>query len=553
MSLSTLRVELPAYSHSFQVQVTPSSTVRDVKHEIAKVCPGSPGPEGQRLIWRGRFLRDEEKVEDIWKSPEDSRVIHLAVHPSAWSSAPPPIPSAAPSTHASTRPIFTQSRASAGQPTPTYRQPLFTQPHPYPHLSPSFPPLAHIQHLHNTALGILSAGGITLPTPPSINELEAWRSAAKDLYRSRGWVWPDIFDQPFPSGSPGQGAPYQLVTLEGLPYLQLTNADATPTPSQLHALHVLSYTFSILSMANDPMLYVPATAQYPRPYATATNVNQHLQHLGLPQLRLAQGANPNPHDPNNHNPLAAPGVPGAEIRAIPVRALIIPLVMLVFRTLLLLYFFSPSKRPLFGLLLSMWILYEAWNAMRLVLNDGNDREAGGAANPGAAGAGQPAAPGAAGAGAGPNGNGATNGTANRSQASTVLDRLSTLNLAAEDAILDTDAPVPEPGLAQKTKMFFALFFMTLWPSAWDRRRTALRRREGRIRTDANGREAVMRDREQAREANAGGDGQEEPQRSEEDLATARQRAQMVARHERRPAWLRQYVQRVEYSEWVDDP
>lgn len=67
MSFSTLRVELPAYSHSFQVQVTPSSSVRDVKHEITKVCPGSPSPEGQRLIWRGRFLRDEEKLEDIWK------------------------------------------------------------------------------------------------------------------------------------------------------------------------------------------------------------------------------------------------------------------------------------------------------------------------------------------------------------------------------------------------------------------------------------------------------------------------------------------------------
>lgn len=336
--------------------------------------------------------------------------------------------------------------------------------------------------------------------------------------------------------------------------MQLTNADATPTASQLHALRVLSHTFSILSMANDPLLYAPATAHYPRPYATATNVNQHLQRLGLPHLRFAQGAVPNPHDPNNHNPLAAPapGVPGAEIRAIPVRALMIPLIMLVFRTLLLLYFFSPSKRPLFGLLLSVWILYEAWNAMRLVLNDGNDREAGGAANPGAAGpgAGRPAA--GAGVGAEPNVNG--NGVATRSQASAVLDRLSMLNLAAEDAILDTNAPVPEPGLAQKTKMFCALFFMTLWPSAWDRRRNTLRRREGRIRTDANAREAVLRDREQAE---TGADGQDgEPartQRSEEDLARARQREQMVARHERRPAWLRQYMQRVEYTEWVDDP
>ena len=307
-------------------------------------------------------------------------------------------------------------------------------------------------------------------------------------------------------------------------------------------------------MANDPMLYVPAAAQYPPPYATATNVNQHLQHLGLPQLRLAhaQGANPNPHDP--HNPLPAPGAPGAEIRAIPVRALFIPLVMLAFRTVLLLYFFSPSKRPLFGLMLSVWILYEAWNAMRLVLNDGQDRGAGGAANPGAAnGAGQPGAPaGGAGANANPTAN---NAGANRSTFSAILDWLSTLNLANEDAILDTDAPVPEPGLVQKTKMFFALFFMTLWPSAWDRRRLALRRREGRIRTEANAREAAVHEREQA--ANAGGEGQaseqQQQQRSEEELARVRQAEQLVARHERRPAWLKEYVQRVQYTEWVDDP
>ncbi|EJF62839.1 hypothetical protein DICSQDRAFT_135104 [Dichomitus squalens LYAD-421 SS1] len=560
MSASTLRVELPAYSHSFQVQVTPSATVRDVKHEIAKVCPGSPSPEGQRLVWRGRFLSDEEKVEDVWKSPEDSRVVHLAVHPSAWSSAPPPLPSAAAapsSTHAASFTNTPRSRTSAGQPTPTpasWQAPL-SQPYPFFHLPSSFSPVAYIQHLHNTALGVLSAGGITLPAPPAINDIETWRIAARDLYHAQGWTWPDVFEQPFPSGNSQGGAVYEAVTLEGLPYLRLTDPNATPTPAQLHALRVLSHTFSILSMANDPMLYVPASAHYPSPYATATNVNQHLHHLGFPQLRLAhaQGANPNPHDANN--PLAAPGAPGAEIRAIPVRALVIPLVMLAFRTLLLLYFFSPSKRPLFGVLLSVWILYEAWNAMRLVLNDGNDRAGRGAANPGAAGAGQPAAPAG---GAVPNGDApANNAAGTRSTSGAILDWLSTLNLATEDAILDADAPVPEPGPVQKAKMFFALFFVTLWPSAWDRRRNALRRREGRIRTEANAREAAIHESEPAVNTSAGGqDGeqqqqQQEQQRREEEVR-ARQRERLVARHERKPAWLKEYVQRVQYTEWVDD-
>jgi hypothetical protein len=62
-----IRVELPTYSHSFQVSVPSICTIIDVKREIEKVCVGSPRVHGQRLIWRGRFLDDNEKVLDIWK------------------------------------------------------------------------------------------------------------------------------------------------------------------------------------------------------------------------------------------------------------------------------------------------------------------------------------------------------------------------------------------------------------------------------------------------------------------------------------------------------
>lgn len=346
----------------------------------------------------------------------------------------------------------------------------------------------------------------------------------------------------------------------GLPYLQLKNPGATPTPAQAHALRVLSHTFAFLSMANDPLLHAPMNPYPSNPYATATILNQRLQDLGLPALRLAHNAaNPNPNDPNIPNPLVAAGAGGAELRAIPMRALMVPLLMLAFRTLLLLYFFSPSKRPLFGLILSVWILYEAWNAMRMVLNDGNDRgadRAGNAAAPnGPAAAGQQggAVPGLAGPGA----NGAApNAAPGSSGFAAVLDRLAMLNLATEDAILDTDAPAPPPSLVQKAKMFVALFFMSLHPAAWDRRRIALRRREGRVRTEANAREAALHDRAQRQgqgEADGQqGQGQGQP-RTEEDEARARAREQMVIRHERRPAWLQQYVQRVQYTEWVDDP
>jgi hypothetical protein len=67
MSVVELRVELPSYSHSFIIQVPVSYTILDVKGEIFRTCVGAPRADGQRIIWRGRILRDEEKVEDIWK------------------------------------------------------------------------------------------------------------------------------------------------------------------------------------------------------------------------------------------------------------------------------------------------------------------------------------------------------------------------------------------------------------------------------------------------------------------------------------------------------
>jgi len=66
MSCISLKVELPAHSHSFQVQVPDSSSVANIKSEISKSCPGEPKVEGQRLIYAGRLLRDDEQVQDIW-------------------------------------------------------------------------------------------------------------------------------------------------------------------------------------------------------------------------------------------------------------------------------------------------------------------------------------------------------------------------------------------------------------------------------------------------------------------------------------------------------
>jgi hypothetical protein len=66
-SLVAVRVELPTYSLSFSVHVPISATVLDVKHSISAACAGHPRVEGQRIIWRGRYLEDQEKISDVWK------------------------------------------------------------------------------------------------------------------------------------------------------------------------------------------------------------------------------------------------------------------------------------------------------------------------------------------------------------------------------------------------------------------------------------------------------------------------------------------------------
>ena len=67
MSLVDIRVDLPSYSRSFFISVSSGASVRQVKQEIYKTCPGQPRPEGQRLVWRGRLLSDDESVEILWK------------------------------------------------------------------------------------------------------------------------------------------------------------------------------------------------------------------------------------------------------------------------------------------------------------------------------------------------------------------------------------------------------------------------------------------------------------------------------------------------------
>lgn len=67
MSIVQLRIELPTYAHSFSIHVPDTCTILEVKKEISRICPGQPCVDGQKLIWRGRFLTDNEQVDTIWK------------------------------------------------------------------------------------------------------------------------------------------------------------------------------------------------------------------------------------------------------------------------------------------------------------------------------------------------------------------------------------------------------------------------------------------------------------------------------------------------------
>ncbi|TFY69471.1 hypothetical protein EVJ58_g366 [Rhodofomes roseus] len=398
--------------------------------------------------------------------------------------------------------------------------------------------LGYVYYKHACALYVLVHGTDRIEGA-NTGDAERWRAIAIEMLGHHGWAWPALLDEQYPPTSPG-GLKYERTLVDGLPYLSLTNPRAEPTPIQLHALKVLSLTFTILStLGPHAVPYFPTASTNVAQTIATTNLNEHLQRLGLPALRLVPGQIPNqnlnPNDPNN---LAAPA-PAVEIRAIPMRAVLIPFLMVAFRTILLFYFFGPTKRPFFALVVVIWILYEAWGAIRLVL--GHDRprdrpQAGAADGPGANQARQPGQQGQAQQpnrpvrrqrGGTPN--------ANRSAMQSFLTGLSNMNLRREDSIIDTGANVPPPSLSHKIRTFVTLMLLTVYPAVWDHRRAALRRREGRLRTEAHAREAAR---------NAEG----EPGREAEiERSRALERLQ-----ERRPAWVREYVERVQTTDWADE-
>jgi hypothetical protein len=242
------------------------------------------------------------------------------------------------------------------------------------------------------------------------------------------------------------------------------------------------------------------------------------------------------------------------MRDINLRPLLAPFIMLTIRTLLLVYFVSPARKPVFGLVVGAWILYEAWGPIRAAIFGPAERHGQLGVNMGLAprpqGDGIPAGLGQNDAAqARPQAHGAAPRVPDRAarhvnQAEALMDGLANINIAAEEEALAASERAGTAGVAQKVATFLSLLILTLHPAIWNRRRAVLRQREGRIRTEADARErepdALTFD------ANGG-----EVEMSERERV-ARVRAELIAQHARRPHWVQAYVERVRTGEWVDD-
>ncbi|KAG7097115.1 hypothetical protein E1B28_004493 [Marasmius oreades] len=552
MSTVQLRVELPTYAQSFTIQVPDISTIRDVKQKIFTSCPGAPQVAGQKIIWRGRYLSDDEKLEDIWKSPDEPRIIHLSVHPSAWTSHPPTASTSSTTgqpqlreqpTHPAymTTPVSSSSMFSQQNPTHTRTTPSsFSQSHP----------LAYVLQKHHHALGFLTKGK---SNHIELSEIDALRTKAVRFVEVHGYQWPSILDEPFPSTTDGGGILYEHTVIGGQSYLRLRNSWEKPTEAQMHALKVLSYTFVLLKLPPEP----PRRTSIPlsEPVAIPPNLHALLQQMGLPPvqgdaehhrrlLQQLQGQRPNPILNGNERVI--------EIN-LNLRPFLLPLFMLAFRTLLLLYFVAPARKPIFSILLIAWVLYEIWQPIRNAFMRGaggqqpqrRDGEAGGArdggnqnqnrdqpqANPAPEGArpqNQPNPPPAT--------------PRNREIGATgaLVDAIASCDVQSEEAEL-TRGDVDEPGLKRKAYVFVTLFLATVHPAVWNRRRVALRQREGRIRTE-----------ERARNSSVEPEGAGEGQDTTRDAAAQDSRERLQAQYARRRPWIQRYIQRVMREEWVDD-
>ncbi|KAG8929561.1 hypothetical protein FRC02_005392 [Tulasnella sp. 418] len=234
-----INVVLDAQSISFSLSVNPSSTIADLKQLIRDNCTGRPLPSGQRVIYKGRVLLDNEVVGELLKPADIKHTLHVAVHPAAWATPPP-----------------SQTSSTTTSPPLTASLPLHslpTNPHLLQITSSVHLPQQLILHQHTNAIRILSK----TPLQPWLGpgEYRSARNLTKAVLVGANIGWPpnrilddDIyvkFTNDPSSKEPGVTYAWQVVN--NLPYLSLVEGESgSPTAIQLRALETLSYTYPLL-------------------------------------------------------------------------------------------------------------------------------------------------------------------------------------------------------------------------------------------------------------------------------------------------------------------
>lgn len=419
------------------------------------------------------------------------------------------------------------------------------------------------------------------------------RQLSVEALRRLGYEWPSVLDEDYPVRTTG-GLDFKKATAHGRPYIQPVDPTVSPTPYQIHALKVLTHTFAILSLTPPPDLSIPTISSArvisPSEIVIAPHVNQVLQQLGLPPVPAhAQG-----QIGNAQIPIVVGNGGGRGVRGqFPVRQLMAPLLLLLIRTAVLLYFFAPMRKPLVGIMLLGYMVYEIYSAVMRALPQpprdvpglqrgaGNQQQPQPAAQPGQAAPNAPAAGGNDAAGGAPAANnrgaqpfGGPGVVARRRNAEgdilgSTLDWIARFHLDSEEQALHHPSPAqppsPPPNFFQRAFAFVFLFLVTFYPAVWDKRRALLKTREGVVRTETRMRRQPEEEEEpaqpQAQENGTDGEASAEAQEQTEQQATAAAeartaraaaKAELLAKHNRRANWVKEYIERVMEDEWVDD-
>ncbi|KAG9127485.1 hypothetical protein FRC07_013163 [Ceratobasidium sp. 392] len=515
--LSHIHVLHPTHTKApLTLAVPPGAKVADLKTAIAERCPGQPKPNGQRIIWNGRIVVDEEVVGDIWKPGHGAHTVHLAVHPSAWSSPP------ATEEHV-IAPTAPPAPITPGTPLPSLG--FFANPQS-PFMSALVPttPLQlptqasvakdYVMFHHTNALRVMAG-----------QPLEPWAStwgidqstAGYWAYlgiTSAGHQFPHVLTAPYPAQSAGEvGLEYSFVNIDGRPYLSLSNPGASPTAMQQHAVTVLTTTLGLIP-------YLDELTPPPQPPAPI-----HLTYLDN-QIRPAQTR-----------------IRRARRLAVAFRT-VVPLSFTLLRASLFIVFFPPAREPLWLLVIIGIVCYEA----RMILNRANDAEP----NP------QPDGNNANQNANAPN-RAANNGNNRSLTLRSVLDHATLTRMDAEAASLDLEVPEREfreapRDVAEESRVkealvrartFLVLFGVTLFPAAWARRREALRLREGKVRVVYGERANLI-----GRQENAGQGQTLAEQETEQQQQQQQPQEEEVPLGDRRRlglrmgGWRREYVERV---------